>query len=488
MTQTDNPHTSASSPAQDSYKWKALIIVAMGTIMGTMDTSITNISFPILTKAFNVGLPIVMWVSLSFMVTSTSLMLVLGRVGDMIGRKKVFTTGSLIFLLGLIFCSLSPNVYILILSRAFQAIGLSMTVACGTAILTEAFPPEERGKALGLMGISVSLGFIIGPVVGGFLLQIFHWQAIFYLRAPIALLTWFLAVRLLKPDHQTGEKLKIDFGGAITSALALAFLVVGVSLVSHTGLKSPLVIGSLSGSLVSFILFIIIERRVKSPVVDFAIFKNRLFSGSILALLTTFLAYPAFILVMPFYLMSALGYSPLKTGLIMSAVSISTMISGPASGWLSDKYGQVKFSILGAIITAISFILMRTFSIDSNFVTIVPVLMVFGIGVGLFQAPNSSSIMGSVSLDHLGSASALIGTLRSVGIAVGLALAGTIFSIRKAWYLANPETFQVEAAKLQSQAITSSFNDVAIYSTIMMCLTVVVIFVTGRKAGLTEEA
>jgi len=176
-----------------AYKWKALVIVMLSTFLGTIDVSIVNISFPILTRELNAELTTVVWVTLAYNLTSTSLMLILGRIGDIMGRKRIFTTGLLIFSVGLAACALSRGITQLIFFRVIQALGSAMIVACGTAIITESFPENERGKALGLAAVPVSAGFITGPILGGILLDWLNWRSIFYVRVPIALLVFVMS-------------------------------------------------------------------------------------------------------------------------------------------------------------------------------------------------------------------------------------------------------------------------------------------------------
>ena len=170
-----------------SYKWKVLLTVAVVMLMATMDASITNIAFPTLTRVFHTELTTVMWVSLGYILVSTTFLLILGKISDIVGRKRIFVLGIAIFALGLIACSLAGGIDELILYRCLQGLGAAMVISCGTALVTEVFPATEMGRGMGLLGISVSLGFIIGPLLGGFLLDWLQWRAIFYLRAPIAI-------------------------------------------------------------------------------------------------------------------------------------------------------------------------------------------------------------------------------------------------------------------------------------------------------------
>ncbi|MBW2061753.1 MAG: MFS transporter [Deltaproteobacteria bacterium] len=464
-----------------SYKWKALATVALGTFMGTMDVSIVNISFPILTRVLNTELTTVMWVTLAYTLVSTSLLLFLGRVGDQIGRKKIYGTGMVIFTIGLILCSLSQNIAQLIIFRVLQAVGSAMAISCGTAIVAESFPPEERGQGLGLLGISVSAGFILGPILGGLLLEWLHWRSIFYMRVPVGLLTVFMAMTFLKKDQVKAGKIEFDLLGILSSSAGLALIIFGVSTINRFGAKSLLVPLLIGLGILSLFSFVLIERRASNPIVDLSLFTNRVFSSAIWGLFLTFMAYPAYILVMPFYLIQGIGLVPAKAGLILAAVSMTSIFVGPISGWLSDRFGSVWFSTMGALVTTIAFILMRGFDLQTQIMGIVPVLVILGLGMGLFQSPNNSTIMGAVTKERLGTASALIATQRSVGIAVGTALAGTVYSARKIIHINELSQQGLEAAAANQQAISSAFQDVLLISVFFIAVVVVLSLGTRSK-------
>ena len=457
--QTKNIQTEDKT-GQIPYKWKALATVALGTFMGTMDVSIVNISFPILTKALQTDIVTVIWVTLAYTLVSTSLLLFVGKVGDQIGRKKIYAGGALIFTMGLILCSLSQSITQLIVFRVLQAVGAAMAISCGTAIVTEAFPPEERGKGLGLVGVSVSAGFILGPILGGFLLDWLNWRSIFYIRIPVGLLTFIMALSFLKKDRVKPGKITLDIKGTLASSIGLGSIIFGLSQISHFGLKSLVVFSLIGLGVTSLFVMFFIERRTKDPIIDLSLFKDRGFSSAFWALFLIFLAYPAYSLIIPFYLIQGIGIIPSRAGFVMASVSMTSIIIGPISGWLSDRFGPVWFSTMGALLSVAAFFLMRGFDLQTQITGILPVLSLFGLGVGLFQSPNSSVIMGAVIKERLGTASALIATMRSVGMAAGTAIAGTIFSARKVTHALNLSQRGMEASSVNNHAVYLAFHDV----------------------------
>jgi EmrB/QacA subfamily drug resistance transporter len=463
------------------YKWKAMITVALSTIMGTMDASITNISFPILTKTFGVSVTAIVWVSLAFILASTSLLLILGRVGDVLGRKRIFIGGTVVFTLGLILCSWSQNISQMIAFRVIQAIGMAMSMACGATIVTEAFPQNERGLGLGLLALSVSAGLISGPVLGGFLLEWLDWRSLFYTRIPFGLIVLLMAKIILKKDHREIGKIRFDLLGTLFSSGGLACIMVGVNQLNRFGLKSSLFYILMGLGLLSFIVFIFIEKQAQDPIVDLSLFNNRVFSAAVGSLFLMFLTYSAYILLMPFYLLQGIGLTPSKAGLVMTVVSMIAMIVGPISGKLSDRFGQTWFATLGAIVTIISFWMIFEFDDKGRMADIIPALAMAGLGMGMFQSPNNSSIMGAVSQDRLGTASAMLATSRQVGISIGTAMSGTIYSGRLLVHKAELVKRGLPIVLVERQAVTLSFSDAFLVSAVMMVIVVGLCLMTGQN-------
>lgn len=481
----DQPHN--LQPGSALYKWKVLSTVAMSFLMATMDASITNISFPVLTKVFNTELTTVMWVTVAFVLVSTCSMLLLGRISDLVGRKRIYNLGMSIFTLGLIMCSLAQGIGQLVFFRGLQGLGAAMTITCGTALVTEAFPIREIGRGLGLLGISVSLGFIIGPVLGGFLLHYLDWRAIFYVRVPVALLPLFMGLVLLRKEHTVPRKITLDLTGTLTSSAGLFCLVFGVSQVKNYGSASPFVYGLAGAGILLLIAFVFAELHAKDPLIDLSLFKNRVFRNAILSLFLTFFSAPPFILIMPFYLMQGIGLTPSEAGLVLAVNSMATIVSGPISGSLSDRFGQSRFAIVGALTTTAAYFCMLGFNLQTTLTAIVPILVLLGIGIGMFQPPNNSMIMGAVPRDRLGTASALIATLRQVGISLGMATVATLYSARIAAYQLELERQGLETSLAASMSIPPAFHDVLVIPIVMGLAVVFLSFFTAKERGQTKE-
>ncbi|MFA5182999.1 MAG: MFS transporter [Syntrophales bacterium] len=449
---------------QMPYQWKALLIVSLGAAMTTLDASIITIAFPELTRVFHTDLTTIMWITVAYILVSSSLMLLFGKLSDFVGRKKIYTVGFGIFTLAMVACSLAQSVEQLIVFRVIQGVGAAMAIGCSTAIVTEAFPGSRMGKGLGLLGVAVSAGFIIGPVAGGFLLEYLDWRAIFYARIPLSLLAFILAIILLKEDMIQSGKIKLDLLGAVTSFAGLLCFLFGMGQIKAYGLKSAVVITLTGTGLLMLCLLPLIERRAKNPIIDFGLFKNRDFTYAMAGFFLFFLTMPVYIVLIPFYLMDAIKLSAADVGLLLSVIPVTTMIASPISGALSDRFGPRWPSTLGAGAVAVAFFCMFRFNLQTEIWMIVLVLTLLGIGSGVFQPPNNSTIMNAVDPKYHGSASAMLATNRQVAMSIGLTLTGLIFSTRQIAYYKLFRQEGVAANIAFNQAIPAAFGEMVLLS------------------------
>ena len=463
------------------YKWKALLTVAMGTMMATMDASIATIAFPELTRVFHTDLATVMWVSIAYILVSSCLMLIFGKISDFIGRGRTYAIGIAVFTLGISACALAQSINQLITFRIIQALGSGMFIACGTAIVAEAFPPNETGKGLGLLSMSVSAGFVLGPIIGGVLLEWLNWRSLFYMRIPICIFTFVMAMVLLKKDTGQSGEIKLDIKGALTSSAGLFCLIFGMGQIKAHGPTAPIVLLFVGSGLMILLLFIWVEHHVPTPIVNLAFFKDRTFSYAMAGLFLFFLAVPHYVLILPFYLLEGINLSPLKSGLLLATIPISTMIVSPLSGSLSDRVGPAWPSSIGAGTTASAFFCMRRFDLQTEIWVIVLALILLGLGLGAFQSPNNSTIMGAVERKRLGSASALIATDRQVGISLGMAMAGAIFSARQTMYQSALRLEGWNDAQALRHAIPPAYREVLLISVFLALGAMAFALLSARK-------
>ncbi len=464
-----------------TYKWLALLTVSIGTFMATLDLSIVNISFPRLTNVFETEPSVVLWVTVGYLLVSVSLMLTLGRIGDVLGRKRVYVLGFALFTVGLILCSLSQSILQLILSRIVQAVGAAMIVALGTAIVTAAFPNEERGKALGILGGVVSAGLLSGPVLGGFLLDILDWQSIFYTRVPVGIIGLVMAWILLKERRDPNTGWKFDLGGAATLFGSLSCLLLFFNLGRGLGFVSVPALALAASTVILLALFIVVERRAAQPIVDLTLFRNRLFAGGNTSLGIMFVAMGANTFLMPYYLIDGLGHSAWETGLLLAIVPLTMLVIGPPSGWLSDKIGSRLLCTVGVTLICVALFLLSGLGAESSNADISLRLIVLGAGTGMFSSPNNSSIMGSVPRDKLSTGSAMIATVRQIGMSIGIAIGGTIFTSRQALYAAQLTQDNLNPQMLQRLSLVGGYQDTLLVAAIVCGIGIFTSLVRGKQ-------
>ena len=422
-----------------AQKWWVLAAVACGTFMATLDSSIVNIALPTLTKDFGAPLHQVKWVVVVYLLVITCLLLPFGRLSDQHGRKPVFQLGFLIFTIGSALCGLSPSLGALVASRVIQALGVSMLMANGPAIITAAFPFRERGAALGTLAMVVSTGLVSGPSVGGLLITEFGWRSIFWVNIPIGIVGIALAQHFLSRDRIPREKAPFDWIGAFLQTIFLfSFIILfdppDISISGSLPLTgSPWFFGILS--VLFGAAFIKVESEAKAPLFDLSLLKIRIFWAANLASLLMFVSFSSVFVLMPFFLEETLHFAPHKAGLFMTAIPLTTFVIAPIAGRLSDRVGSRWLSSIGALFGAIGLFGMSGVVGPDLHSTIGPAAIVValsfaGLATGLFQAPNNNAIMGAVPPSKLGVASALLATVRNLGLVTGTGLATTLFTWR----------------------------------------------------------
>jgi EmrB/QacA subfamily drug resistance transporter len=455
------------------YKWWVLATVSIGTFVCSLDGSITNISYPRLTDIFDTDTSVILWISVVYLLVSVSLMLSFGRLGDITGRKRIFMLGLVIFTVGLIFCSASQNIVQLLLSRVFQGIGTAMVLGLGIAIITAVFPSQQRGRALGIFAAVFSSGLLVGPLVGGFLLDAFGWQSIFYSRVPVGMVGLVMAWLIIKEQKISTSHVKFDICGAATLFGGLASLLLMVNLGGKEGFLS-LTTGLLAAcTVVLFILFTIIERRTAQPTVDLILFQNRHFATGSISLIIMAMALATVIFLMPFYIIQGLGQTAFVAGLAIAVIPLTIFILSPPAGWMSDKIGPGPFRVAGALIICLSFFFFSRLGSDASLTNIILRQMVIGIGLGIFDPSTTTYVMGSVPAERLGTASAMVNTARQMGIAIGTAISGTIFAARQLFYEAQLADTILDPSLLQQLSILGSFKDTLFLSALIAIIAII---------------
>lgn len=410
---------------KNKSKWTVLIIVLMSTFMSTLDGSIVNVALPKMAVTLDVTTSNIQLVVTSYLIVIAGTVLIFGKLGDMLGKAKMFKFGLGLFTLGSFLCGITSSFPILIMARVVQAIGASGTMANNQGIITETFPPNERGKALGFLGTSVALGALVGPGLGGIIVGAASWEFIFLINIPIGIIALFYANKLL-PKGNKGEQGKLDILGAVLFILAIVPLFMSLDEGLSLGFTNPLILLGFAVSVISFIVFIIVEKKKDNPLLQLQIFNNKLFSLSIFCAFITFVAIFCNNIILPFYLQDVMNYSPQHTGLILMVYPLLLTVAAPISGTLSDKIGSEILSFIGLLLISLGLFLMSILNTDSNTLIMIIFIAIMSIGMGLFQSPNNSLIMSTVPKEKLGIAGSINALVRNMGMVCGIALATTL--------------------------------------------------------------
>lgn len=425
--------------------WLTLLSVGSGVLMATLDASIVNISLPTLVKDLHTDFATVEWVVLAYVLMVTALMLGAARLGDLYNKKRLYQIGLIIFTLGSLLCGLAPTITALIVFRALQGIGAAFTQALGTAIVTEVFPPESRGRALGTIGSIVSIGIAAGPPLGGLIIAWAGWHWVFLVNLPIGIIASLIVHRFVPNLHPGQRDGGFDAVGALILFIAMGCYALGMTLGQDLGFGNQWPKILLGVSLIGLILFVWVEHRQPHPMVDLSLFRNVLFSINLLMAFLVFVVMAGMFL-MPFFLQLVQGYPTQLVGLLMMAHPVAMGIVAPVAGALSDRYGSREISLIGLIMVIIGCLSVASIRAGISPLAFVLHLIPFGIGLGMFQSPNNNAIMSAVPRNRLGIASGLLALMRTLGQTSGLPLMGTLFALQVRAFANLPPGFEVTQA------------------------------------------
>lgn len=406
-------------------RWIILLILVLEPFMACLDSSIVNVALPVMSQKLSVTTASIEWVVTGYLIAVVSTIMVFGKLGDIKGKINVFKFGLIVFTIGSFMCGISRSLRFLLFSRVIQGIGAAATMGTNQGIITEVFPANERGRALGICGTFVALGAMIGPPLGGFIVSYFSWQYIFLINVPIGIIAIPFAMKLL-PKRSKVVNERFDIKGSVLFALFIILLFGAMIEGQKIGFSNFSIVICFILSLIFFILFIGTEKRVENPIVEMSIFENKMFSISIICAFIVFSVISCSNIIIPFYLQYTMKLSPSITGLIMIISPVLLSIVAPLSGYLSDKMGSEKLTFIGLVLVTIGLILMSTLNEHSAIIYLVIFLGVITIGNGMFQSPNTSLIMSLVPKNKLGIAGSINALVRNVGFVFGISFSTTL--------------------------------------------------------------
>jgi EmrB/QacA subfamily drug resistance transporter len=404
----------------DSYKWWALSCTSLGMLLATVNSGTLIIALPDLERSLHTSLLELVWVILVYMIASTVLVLSAGRLSDQFGRKKAYVLGFLVFAAASLGAGFAGSGTELILWRILQGIGGSFLFANAAAIVTDAFPREQLGLAMGTNTMVAAVGLVIGPVLGGALVAI-SWPWVFWFNIPFGILGSVWAGLVLRELVGRSEDRSFDFAGTITFLVGLTGLVLGISKGGLSGWNSPLVIGGLIAAVVLLPLFVVIESRHRAPMLDLSIFRSRLFSAASAAAFINGLSRFALMFVFVFYFQGVQGDSPILAGIKLAPLALGMLVSSPLAGIWADRRGSRSMAVLGMLVTASGLALMTTLGRETTYVASGIYLFIVGIGSGMFNSPNTAAMMGTVAAHRRGIAAGARVLVQNTGAVISIA-------------------------------------------------------------------
>lgn len=401
-----------------------LFVLVMGTVLAPLDSSIVNIALPAIRDQFGASTSAVSWVATGYLLTNASLLLSMGRAGDVWGLRRLYVGGLLVFGVGSGLCALAPSLVALVAARIFQAVGASMLFAAGPALVTRTFPASRRGWALGYIALAVSLGLTIGPGLGGLLVDAFGWPSIFLINIPLTAGVAWVAWRLL-PD-ECPERAPFDIVGAGLAALSLLMLLLGLTSAENDGPLSAPVLGGVAAAIILFIAFVAWERRTPHPVVDLALFRSRMFGSGLAAATLAYMSLFAVTFTLPFMLLGVQGLSTREAGFILMVTPIAMAATAPTAGRICDRRGSRGIAVVGLVVLAAGLFFTSLLPAAASAVAVAGCLAVIGTGMALFQTPNTAAVLRATPRQQAGVGSAFVSESRNVGMAIGIAVTAAV--------------------------------------------------------------
>ncbi len=428
--------TTASPPARrrlgveadhEHYRWWALSCTSLGMLLATLNSGTLIIALPSLERALGTSLLTLVWVILAYMIASTVLVVTAGRLSDLFGRKLAYVVGFLVFSAASLGAGFAADGTQLLIWRVLQGIGGAFLFANASAIVTDAFPKEQLGVAMGTNTMVAAVGLVLGPVLGGALVEI-SWHWVFWFNVPLGLLGSFWAARILRelasPDAVRG----LDIGGSLVFVVGLTGLTLGVSRGGLEGWTDGVVIAGLAAGAVLLPLFVLIERRGRAPMLDLDIFRDRLFAAATGAAFINGLSRFALMFIFVFYFQGAQGDGPVKAGVKLAPLALGMLVSSPIAGVWADRHGSRLLAAGGMALTAAGLALMTLLQPDSGYVLSAVFLALVGVGSGMFNSPNTAAMMGVVAPHRRGVAAATRVLVQNTGAVMSIAFVMAIIT------------------------------------------------------------
>ena len=461
-----------------------ILSISLAIFMSSLDGTIVNIALPTISEAFSISSSTVSWVATAYLLVMAGCVLIFGKVSDIIGFKRVFLSGFIIFTIGSLACGVLPDMFnsfpLLVVSRVFQGIGGAMITAIAPAMVTAFIPMDMKGKAMGVIMTLAALGTAIGPTVGGLLTQYISWHWIFFINVPIGIFAVLLGARVIPASQASGGLSGFDRSGAALVFVGLATLLFTVTEGNTYGWTSPVILGMLAISFVAMGMFLWHELHSSSPILELRLFKKRNFLLTNLALALVFLSFSGISYLLPFFLEYVLGYPTSTAGLVLTSLSIAMMVSGILAGLLFNRVGARILCISAAIILLVGYYMMWHLHVDTTIGYILTCLSAIGFGMGLLITPISNMILNSVAKGYQGMVSSLTSLERFAPMTIGIALFNLVFLEGVQAIAGRRGVAETAPADLKLQVLSAGF-DLAFFVSFLIGILIVILAFIARE-------
>jgi EmrB/QacA subfamily drug resistance transporter len=414
--------------AEENRKWWTLAAVAFGLFMIMLDNTVVNVALPSIQRDLHISISELEWVVTAYALTFAALLITGGKLADLFGRRRIFMIGLVVFTLSSLACGFAPTAGFLIGARAVQGTGAALMNPATLSIVTATFPPKERGQAIGIWAGVSALALAIGPLAGGLIVDNINWNWIFFVNVPVGALGLVVSRLVIKESRDTSHEQSIDVPGLLTSGLGLFALTYALIEGNRHGWTSAEILGLFVAAAALLVAFVVIEYRSRLAMLDLSLFRIGAFSGAnTVAMLVSLGMFGVFFFV-SLYVQNILGYSPTQAGAIFLPMTVLIIVVAPIAGRMSDRIGSRWLMGGGMAIVGISLLLYQRVTVHSDFWTLLPSLLLGGIGMAMTMSPMTSAAMGAVPVDKAGVGSGVLNSFRQLGGSLGIALMGAILS------------------------------------------------------------
>ncbi|HZT85387.1 MAG TPA: MFS transporter [Gaiellaceae bacterium] len=412
--------------AEENRKWLTLAAVAFGLFMIMLDNTVVNVALPTMERDLNVSLSQLEWVVTAYALTFAALLITGGKLADLYGRRRIFVLGLAVFTLSSLACGLAPSAGFLIGARTVQGVGAALMNPATLSIITATFPPRERGQAIGIWAGVSALALAIGPLAGGLITENLSWNWIFFVNVPVGALGIVVSQLVIRESRDTSREQSVDLPGLLTSAGFLFSLSYALIEGNTRGWSSAEILGLFAAAAVLLVAFVLLELHQRLPMLDLSLFRIGSFAGAnLVAMLVSLSMFGVFFFV-SLYVQNILHYSPTKAGAMFLPMTILIILVAPVAGRLSDRVGSRWLMGGGMTLVGLSLLLYQRVGVHSDFWTLLPAMILGGIGMASTMSPMTAAAMGSVPVDKAGVGSGVLNSFRQVGGSLGIALIGAI--------------------------------------------------------------